>query len=532
VASGKRVKSGRSHAASPGAGRGLLIAVTAVVAIAVVAAGVSLFTGGTKKTACDSKPLVLSASSQFETVAQAAAKSINGECAKVRVKVQSTAEVLATPTDDLPDLWIADSSAPLRQFQASAVYLKTVSPAVASSPVVLAGGPSARPEQTWNQALSSGNVAMIDPTVNGPSALVLTSAAAEQPNISAKDMGATFLLSAQRYGEASAVGQVQVPTLDTIRASTTRLFPVDEHDLLTSRKANPAITPVIPATGPLLLKFPMVAFSSRLETYTVGDQLAKWFRSATGVKALNASLFRNAAGDPIPSVSQIEAEPLPEVPDETADSALRFWRVTSVPSSLLAVLDVSGSMKFEAGDTTRLAIEMDAARTALTVFPPHARIGAWVFSENQGPNGQPWKELAPLKRLDANDGGIKHRQALLKKVDTLPSITRGGTGLYTTTLAGYKRVLASFNDKYFNSLILMTDGANDDPNSVTLPKLLSELKALQDPNKHVRIIAIGMSEDADMKSLNKIAAVTGGRAYRADTPDEIITVFQDALLSR
>ncbi|HNO39585.1 MAG TPA: VWA domain-containing protein, partial [Marmoricola sp.] len=131
-----------------------------------------------------------------------------------------------------------------------------------------------------------------------------------------------------------------------------------------------------------------------------------------------------------------------------------------------------------------------------------------------------------------NDGGIKHRQALLKKVDTLPSITRGGTGLYTTTLAGYKRVLASFNDKYFNSLILMTDGANDDPNSVTLPKLLSELKALQDPNKHVRIIAIGMSEDADMKSLNKIAAVTGGRAYRADTPDEIITVFQDALLSR
>ncbi|MEZ5161273.1 MAG: hypothetical protein R2709_11365 [Marmoricola sp.] len=86
--------------------------------------------------------------------------------------------------------------------------------------------------------------------------------------------------------------------------------------------------------------------------------------------------------------------------------------------------------EFAAGDTTRLAIEMDAARAALRVFPDHARIGAWVFSEDQGGPGQPWKQLAPIKRLDSQENGRSHRANLLKAVDGLPAIAKGGTGLY------------------------------------------------------------------------------------------------------
>jgi hypothetical protein len=526
------VKTGRSHAASRGLGSGLLIAATVVTAIAVVGAGTFLFINSDSDPECDSKPLVLAASEQFETIAQAAAKAVNGDCAKVRVKVQSAAEVLDTPAESLPDLWISDSPAALHQLEARSVYLKTVSPAIASSPVLLAGGPTAKPVSSWKDALTPGDVTMLNPLVDGPSALALTSAAAENPSISEKDMGNTFLLSAQRYGEASAGGQVQAPKLEEISATTVRLLPTDEHDLLTAIKTNSNITPVVPQTGPLLLEFPLVAFTSKLESYTVGEQVAKWLRSAAGTKVLNANQFRNQNGRPIPGTTLVEAEPLPQVPEETEGTAMRFWSVTSVPSSLLAVLDVSGSMKFKIGNTTRLAIEMDAAKAALQVFPDHARIGAWVFSENQGPNGRPWKELAPLKRLDARDGNLSHRKSMQQVVDTLPGMTRGGTGLYTTTLAGYKRVLASYNDKYFNSLILMTDGANEEPNSISLNKLLSELKDLRDPDRSVRIIAIGISADADMKSLRKIAAATGGQAYRADTPDEIIQVFQDALLSR
>lgn len=536
MASGKRSskgnRSGRSHAASRGGGQRLLIAAIAVTAIGVIAAGTFLFTGGSSESECEAKPLTVAASSALLPVVKQGAKALNTECTKLVAKELSTAEVLQSPTADLPDLWIADSPAPLRQFKVSGIYLKTVDPEVASSPVVLAGGPTAKAAGTWNEELSGGKVAMIDPSFNGPSAMVLTSPAAENPQITDNDLGKSFLLSAQRFGEASAAGQVQVPTLTDISATTTRLFPVSEQQLMASRKVNSQVTAITPSTGPLLLKYPLVAFSSELESYTLGDDLAKWFHSAAGVKALNQALFRDSKGDPMPKGAIVTGDPLPDVPDATAETALRFWRVTSVPSSLLAVLDVSGSMKFAAGDTTRLAIQMDAARAALRVFPDHARIGAWVFSEDQGGPGRPWKELASVKRLDAQENGRTHRANLLRAVDGLPAIAKGGTGLYTTTLAGYKQVLAHFDDRYFNSLILMTDGANDDPNSITLPKLIQELKSWQDPDKRVRIIAIGMSTDADMKSLTKIAAATGGRAYRADTPDEIIRVFQDALLSR
>lgn len=532
MATGKRAKGGRAHVASRGGRRGLLIGAAVLTAMTLIGSGYFLFRETPAKSDCPAKPLTLAASAEFAKVASSAARAINGDCHKLVVKTISTQEILDTAADKLPDLWIAGSPAPLQQFKASGIYLKTVAPAIASSPVLLAGGPTARPANSWQEVLTTGKVSMINPSFNGPSAMVLTAAAAEQPGITDKDLGVTFLSSAQRYGQAAAVGEVEVPKLADITATTTRLFPVDEHELMNSRKVNSQITPVVPATGPLLLKFPLVAFTSKLETYDVGAALAKWFHSAAGTKVLNANFFRNGQGDPMPAGSLVQAKPLPEVPDDTAATALRFWRVTSVPSSLLAVLDVSGSMKFASGDTTRLAIEMDAARAALKVFPGHARIGAWVFSENQGPNGQAWKQLAPIKRLDAKDGNRSHRAALLASVDGLPAITRGGTGLYSTTLAGYQKVLASFDPKYFNSLILMTDGANEEPNSIGLPKLLSELKALQDPNRRVRIIAIGMSSDADMQSLRKIAEVTGGRAYRADTPDEIIQVFQDALLSR
>ncbi|MEZ5161274.1 MAG: substrate-binding domain-containing protein [Marmoricola sp.] len=251
MAAGKRSsrgnKSGRSHAASRGGGQRLLIVAIAVTSITVIAGGISLFTRGSSEPDCEAKPLTVAASSALLPVVKQGAKALNAGCKKLVAKEQSTLDVLQAPTADLPDLWIADSPAPLRQFQASGIYLKTVDPAVASSPVVLAGGPTAKAAKTWNEELSGGRVAMIDPSFNGPSAMVLTSPAAENPQITDNDLGKSFLLSAQRFGEASASGQVQVPTLTDISATTTRLFPVSEQQLMASRKINSQVTAITPA---------------------------------------------------------------------------------------------------------------------------------------------------------------------------------------------------------------------------------------------------------------------------------------------
>ena len=78
----------------------------------------------------------------------------------------------------------------------------------------------------------------------------------------------------------------------------------------------------------------------------------------------------------------------------------------------------------------------------------------------------------------------------------------------------------------------MTDGANEDPGSISLPHLVAQLKAMQDPARPVRIIAIGISGDADLTALSRIAAATGGKAFLARDPADIGTVFVRAVLSR
>ena len=73
----------------------------------------------------------------------------------------------------------------------------------------------------------------------------------------------------------------------------------------------------------------------------------------------------------------------------------------AVPSSILAVVDLSGSMKIAIGDTTRVGLAVHASQVALDAFPAQARIGIWGFSKNRGANGASWAEYATLERLDA-----------------------------------------------------------------------------------------------------------------------------------
>lgn len=78
----------------------------------------------------------------------------------------------------------------------------------------------------------------------------------------------------------------------------------------------------------------------------------------------------------------------------------------------------------------------------------------------------------------------------------------------------------------------MTDGKNEDPNSISLDTLLSELKQLEDPARPVLVLTIGISDDADTDSLKQIADATGGTSYVAKTSDDIRTVFVDAIAAR
>src|SRR5690606_12197112 len=118
---------------------------------------------------------------------------------------------------------------------------------------------------------------------------------------------------------------------------------------------------------------------------------------------------------------------------------------------------------------------------------------------------------------------------LVAGLESLPDLAEGGTGLYDTVMAAFQEMRANYQPGMINSVVLLTDGRNeDDPDGVDLATLLNTLTAQFDPSAPVPVITIGMGPDADMDALRQISDATGTTAYQARDPREIRSVFFQA----
>jgi hypothetical protein len=93
---------------------------------------------------------------------------------------------------------------------------------------------------------------------------------------------------------------------------------------------------------------------------------------------------------------------------------------------------------------------------------------------------------------------------------------------------------ATYDPRAVNSVVLFTDGTNENDPSLTLSALAKELKAdaAANPQQPIVLVAIGLGPSADMAALRTIAEASGGGAYQAQTPQELQTVLLDALNRR
>ena len=459
-------------------------------------------------------------------------------CVSIRVDAVPSDEVLnllSTGSDDQPDLWVPDSDVWARQLAEDGIAVDTIVPAIATSPVVLVGGPAADAPTSWLTAASSGMVAMQNPLDSTPSALALVALRAEQSDSGATDseLETGLVSAAQHYGQQSTDKSVD-NALSAITASSKRFVPVTEQQFLRERTKRRSLQAMVPETGTLMQKYPLLGIPGRAqEANAAAAQFVDYLQRPQGDVSLAASGFRPADGSPFQEgrgVGEVATLKAPEA--SMIEKDLRAWQVLAVPSSLLVVLDASGSMDFDTGSGTRMELAADAAGRALEAFPGSARIGLWLFSIDLGGRGVDHQVMSPLRRLDAKTKAGTQRQELGAMIKKALTLTEGGTGLYDTTLAAYRNAVKNYDDDYFNSVVLMTDGANEDPGSIELDELLSTLRAESDPSKPVRVIAIGISKDADMKSLEKIADATNGQAFSARDPRQILQVMAQALLAR
>ncbi|MCW2941201.1 MAG: von Willebrand factor type, partial [Actinomycetia bacterium] len=67
-----------------------------------------------------------------------------------------------------------------------------------------------------------------------------------------------------------------------------------------------------------------------------------------------------------------------------------------------------------------------------------------------------------------------------------------------------------------NSVLVMTDGKNDTPNSPSIS--LGQLQSKLDPASGVRIFTVGYGKNADQDVLKKIATATDAASYNAADP--------------
>jgi Ca-activated chloride channel family protein len=248
--------------------------------------------------------------------------------------------------------------------------------------------------------------------------------------------------------------------------------------------------------------------------------------------------FRSSNGRAGPAVTEengllpdqpirVLAPPAPKVVAATLES----WNNARKRSNVLAVFDVSGSMKEEVpgtGGRTKMDLLKQAAARGLALFAPETNLGSWVFSTNLS-GGKDWREDVPIGPTNAKlPNGNTRRQAMFETLAAMQA-SNGDTGLYDTSLAAFRAVKRSYAPGRLNIVVLLTDGINDDPDGgIDQGTLLKTLKAEQGERK-VQIVTIAFGANADLTALKRISAATGGRAFVARDPRDIERVFTDVI---
>jgi Mg-chelatase subunit ChlD len=445
---------------------------------------------------------------------------------------------------DAPTAWVSDSTVfvdAVRSARPAAIESDVQE--LASSPLVF--------------AVPSAVAAKAGPVLGGLSWSVLAAATdavpVRLPDPETTTSGRLVLLSAPTaLGDSAATRLALGRTLlawshspmpaesDLFASATTdqaAIFPTSEQAVAADLRRRPgALSAVVPQEGTGRYDYALVTAGGAPEPAARAlDLLRQRLTDDAGRAALTAAGFRlpnkDGSGPGVPGVPAAVTY-LPD-PSAVQQAALtKTWVGVKTDARMLALIDTSGSMKEREGDTTRMALAGEAAQTAVSIFPSTSQVGLWAFGVDKGGPGQDWREVVPIRQLDETVGGTTQRQALGAALPGLVSTASGGTGLYDTLLAAYEHMLASYAPGRVNSVILLTDGRNEDANGISLEQLLARIAALKDPNKPVVIVTVGMGAGVDTAALSAVSAVTGGKTYVAQNPQDIKQVFIDALLSR
>jgi Ca-activated chloride channel family protein len=296
---------------------------------------------------------------------------------------------------------------------------------------------------------------------------------------------------------------------------------------------------IYPAGGSLWSDNPIVALGAPwvgAEQKAGAEAFAKFVQTAPAQEILPSYGFR-PLDDSVPLGSLFTADygvspdgpalslPQPEV--AAVSAALDQWAQIRKPSSVMELIDISGSMEEPMGDgRTKMDGAIAGASDTLEHFRATDEVGLWAFTTDL--SDDPDEVTFPLRPVEPLGSD---RETLADSIAGLRRAAKAGTPLYDAVSQAYDAMSERAQAGRINAIVLLSDGVDTD-SSISLDSLVAKLNAASREGGNdapVRIFAIAYGQDADQGALGRIAAASGGQVFDASNPERIDLVFASVI---
>ncbi|MFE2642171.1 substrate-binding and VWA domain-containing protein [Streptomyces nigra] len=501
--------------------------------------------------------------------ARRAGLTSDGRCVAVTVTAREPhriAEALSADEDPGAEVWVPDSQAWVQRLTADGgtAEVSTIGN-VAASPVGVAMVPAAakrlgwpRRTYTWTElageTLGDGPVRLGagDPARSAAGLLALTRVSTAADATEGGDTRAAALMKALSERVTEGGGQI-LESLPRDASDSETANPRRNQAVVLSEQAafkyNAATEDArdldffYPEDGAPRLDYPYalldqtglttdesraaIRFMSYLDD-PEQQRLLERYGFRTSDEKVPDGLVARAGG----SAPQPYAEPVDRPVTAVAlQEALGVWEITVRSARITMVVDASASMEERVPGTERSRMDVTRAslRRALNTFTADDEIGLWDFSTALD-GTKDYRVRVPAGRLGDSEGDVTQRDRLSAAVDRLKPVPEGATGLYDTTLAAYEAARSSYAKGRFNAVVVLTDGVNEDPGSISRSALLSRLGKLADAKRPLPLIMIAVGPDADREEADRIAKATGGSGHEVTDPAQMETAILKAIV--
>ncbi|MGC9667070.1 substrate-binding and VWA domain-containing protein [Planosporangium sp. 12N6] len=462
--------------------------------------------------------------------------------------INVAARPVPTPADDeVPAVWIPDSSSWTGRVRAvNRDAFDDDFASVATSPVVLAmpeplagtvtGG---APRRLTGQEVAD----LLRRSLRGQDKDVRLGIA-EPRRDAAGLVGAVLTYDAVATGPAqlpALVGAYRTVAVGADRAAVLAGFgqgqtvaPLTEQAVVAHDAGSPA-TPLVavPLDAGYVLDYPYARVAGKPRAVA---RAADLFRAALQAPAARQVLARAAFRDPsgaadagFPTGHGVTADPVAgnplDDPKKIAD-VLGVWSAAKIPSRIVSSTDITAATAgpLVPGGPPLLQIVQKTQLEGLKLFTDDSEMATWEFAAGLD-GGRAYREKVPMGQL-----GAVQRDKINLGIMSSQSVPTTERGLYETVLAGYRAVRDGWDPDRSNTVLVFTSGGNTKPDGLTLDDVQLELEKLTDPTKPIRVVLLGFGPEVNLDELNAIAKTSGGKAFKVERPEEIGSIFLEALL--